>query len=251
MDWKYLFEIASLGSKTAVACLCLQANNFRAHNITARFPDYVVSFMGVGSPPEDTDRGYCSQVALFVRQDPEDSACSSKQSCRNVRSLYTDDSKDVEPENDTCGDFVKEPSFGICTYYSYSRQTVEYERSDRDTSYRLIECVEYPYEERNAEEVVAHDVMYKVNVLGRVNGRYYCDDKDRAEVPLQQLTDWHSDGPFISESELRYYCHCHCQILSCKFPVYTIIIFLGRYWKSWATRLRNVLQVMARIRFFV
>lgn len=173
-----------------------------------RFPDYMVSFLGIGSPPEDdADKGHCSQMALFVRQDLEDDAgADHKHSCRNVRSLFTTDSDGTETINGTsaCGDCIKEHNFGICTYYSYSRQTIAYEREGvDDIEYKLIETVEYPYEERDPEEVVMHDIMYKVSSLGRVNGRYYSYDRDRAEVPLRQLTEWHMDGPFISESELR------------------------------------------------
>lgn len=183
-----------------------QQRFFRANNITSRFPVYTVSFIGIGSPPEGaTDRGYCSQMALFVRQDPENNLnCGLKQLSRNARSVYTTDSEEINPINDVCGDCVKEPNFGICTYYSYSEQTIAYERSDDNGgSYKLIETIEYPYEERDPEEVVMYDVLYRVSILGQVNGRYYSYDKDRAEVPLQRLIEWHSDGPFISESELR------------------------------------------------
>lgn len=177
---------------------------FRAHNITERFPDYTVSFIGIGSPPaEAEDRGHCSQMALFVRQDQDgDLACTTAQSHRNVKSVYTvDNTKGVESLIDSCGDCIKEQNFGICTYYSYSRQTAQFESDN--CSYKLIQHIEYPYEDRDPEEIIMHDILYKLSVLGRCNGIYYAYDSDRAEIPLSQLTQWHSDGPFITESEIR------------------------------------------------
>ena len=36
--------------------------------------DYSVSFTGVGDPPKDSTVGHCSQVAIFVRNQPETDA---------------------------------------------------------------------------------------------------------------------------------------------------------------------------------
>lgn len=163
-------------------------------------------------------------MALFVRQDPEENvSCVLKQSYRNVKSVYTADTKQIEAVTDVCGDCIKEPSFGICTYYSYSEQTINYERSDNSCdTYKLIESIQYPCDDRDPEEVVMYDVLYKLSVLGRVYGKYYSDDRNRAEIPLKQLTEWHSDGPFISESELRYSDNfCQCQY----FVIHTFVNF--------------------------
>lgn len=179
---------------------------FRALNITARFPDYIVSFIGIGSAPNGaTDRGHCSQMALFVRQEPEDHiACSTMQAYRHAKSVYTVDSENVESVTDSCGDCLKEPNFGICTYYSYSKQTKDFESGDTGGGYKLIESVEYPYEERDPEEIVMHDVLYKLSVLGGFNGNNYSYERDRVEVPLSSLTEWHLDDLIISEAEIRY-----------------------------------------------
>lgn len=178
---------------------------FRACNITTRFPDYVVTFIGIGSAPNGiTDRGHCSQMALFERQDPEDHIpCSTVQAYRHAKSVYTVDSDNVESVNDSCGDCVKEPNFGICTYYSYSKQTIEFENGDVGGGYKLIEHVEYPYDERDPEEIIMHDILYKLSVLGRFN-RNYSYESGRVEIPLKSLFEWESDGPVVSESETRY-----------------------------------------------
>lgn len=107
------------------------------------------------------------------------------------------------PRDLGCGDCADLISFGVCTYYSYSKQTIAYARSDNAESYKLIESIVYPYEETDPDEVVMYDVKYKISVLGRVNGRHYCYDKERAEIPLRELTEWNSDGPYICEGELR------------------------------------------------
>lgn len=146
-------------------------------------------------------------MALFERQDPDDCITSSAvQLCKHTKSVYTVDSQNVEAVNNSCGDCLKEPNFGICTYYSYSKQTKDFESSVYDENYVLLETIDYPFEERDPEEVVMHDIIYKLSVLGRCNGIYYSYEENRAEIPLNQLTEWDSDGQFISESELRY-CH--------------------------------------------
>lgn len=143
-------------------------------------------------------------MALFLREDLEcDTACSLSQQYRNVKSVYTTDSEKVESVIDSCGDCLKEQNFGICTYYSYSKQMLDFD-TDGDKRYKLIEHVEYPYEERDIEEIIMHDIMYKLSVLGRCNGIYYSYETDRAEIPLNVLLEWNSDGPVVSEGEMRY-----------------------------------------------
>lgn len=143
-------------------------------------------------------------MALFERQDPNDDlATTITQSCRHVKSVYTVDSENKQTSaSDSCGDCVKEPSFGICTYYSYSKQTIDFENDD--SCYKLIESIEYPYEDRDPEEIIMYDILYKLSVLGRCSGMYYSEEKNKAEIPLKQLTEWPSDGPLISEGQVRY-----------------------------------------------
>lgn len=83
-------------------------------------------------------------------------------------------------------------SFGVCTYLCY---TNEYQKSYSDIShssneyYELILSVDYPYyiDERSLEEKILDELKYKISLLSNVNGRFFNDDRNRAEIPIPQL----------------------------------------------------------------
>ncbi|XP_025830739.1 protein starmaker isoform X2 [Agrilus planipennis] len=93
-------------------------------------------------------------------------------------------------------------SYGICTYQSYSAPMYDYEILPKicdysegsishyeDTYYKFIESIEYPYiaETTSSDEVLMNEILYSVHLLGRVNGRYYNNDRERSEIPLLDI----------------------------------------------------------------
>lgn len=151
-------------------------------NIKARFPNYEVEFSGIGSGPKDTMHlGHCSQMAVFFKKDLE-----AKQYC------------DVNLH-------AKETSHGVCTYCSCSKQIVcDSARKDTDSYYTLLETVTHPYDKNplSPEEKIICDVKYQLHLLGRVYGRFYNEEKNRAEIPIDELIT-NEEGVFVTVSELR------------------------------------------------
>ncbi|KAB0800814.1 hypothetical protein PPYR_06553 [Photinus pyralis] len=129
------------------------------NNIVTRFPNYSVSFKGIGEGPAGTDHlGCCSQMAIFIKNENEEDCVMNSTS-----------------------------SFGICTYHSYtSNISIEY---DEDSYYRLIELIEYPFhiDERTAKEKISDELKYKIGLASRRGGRFYNEDHNRNEIPVVEL----------------------------------------------------------------
>ncbi|KAF5307301.1 hypothetical protein FQR65_LT07017 [Abscondita terminalis] len=139
-------------------------------NVIKRFPNYTVSFTGIGKGPEGTEHlGCCSQMSVFV--------------------------KEFESEVET-GDF--ESSYGICTYSTLSNA------DNVNTKYELIKSVEYPYEidERTPKEKVYDELKYRINLMSNINGRFYNEDLLRFEIPLDELI-YNQSTHFTTSAEAR------------------------------------------------
>lgn len=198
--------------------LCEQNSVFfyvRAYNIVSRFSHYAVSFIGIGSAPQDSNSklGHCSQMAVFVKEDSDNiDAEKSKAVSKQVKNCNTAADNDLTtPTIDIhiCGNYTKESSFGICTHLSYSKQTVLYDQSNSESKnctceiYKLMASIDYPYEtnKQTPNEMILYDTQYRINTLGRIDGRFYSDENDRSEIPLEELI-WDQDGLFITVPEL-------------------------------------------------
>lgn len=148
--------------------------------------------------------GHCTQMAIFVRNYVEEE-CETTISPNNSRSIFSLKNPLGHCEATQCrlsqGDGPPDNSFGICTYMSRSRNDIV--PSQSNGYYKLIENIDYPYNKTmmSREELVIAEVQYKIHSLGRVFGRYFNDDRNRAEIPLQDLT-YNDDGPFITIPEL-------------------------------------------------
>ncbi|KAK4881468.1 hypothetical protein RN001_004787 [Aquatica leii] len=126
-----------------------------ALNITTRFPNYSVTFKGIGDGPFGTESlGCCSQMCVFIKE-----------------------------SEDNCFSDESQSSYGICTHFSLSNYL------DTSKEYQLIEVVEYPYEidERTTQEKICDELKYKINIMSNVNGRFFNNDLLRFEIPLEGL----------------------------------------------------------------
>lgn len=177
---------------------------FRALNITERYPQYNVTFSGVGdAPPQHKEFGFCSQIAIFRKI---------------VVTITNEVPLDFhQPNEETVYDDF-DNSFGICTHYSYRKQIDLYESniSTEEKSinnhieasniyYRLLEKVEYPFDEdvRTLDEKILDEIKYNIYRFGSMNGCYFIDDRDRSEIPLYMVVK-NNNGNFVTESEARY-----------------------------------------------
>ncbi|KAK5649559.1 hypothetical protein RI129_000588 [Pyrocoelia pectoralis] len=129
------------------------------NNIVTRFPNYTVSFRGIGQGPSGTEHlGCCSQMAIFIKNEKEDELAMNSES-----------------------------SFGICTYHSKSN--VMSFKTDQNSYYNLIDLIEYPYhkDERTVKQKISDELQYKISSLGRIGGRFYNEDRNRVEIPVVDL----------------------------------------------------------------
>ncbi|KAJ8921444.1 hypothetical protein NQ315_003062 [Exocentrus adspersus] len=178
-----------------------------ANNIIIRFPNYTVSFSGLGEGPAGTEHlGQCSQMAVFVRNDlivneyvSETCCvciCASASPCRYSSS----DSKLLC--SCVCALCSPSASFGVCTYLSHSKRNAEQDPK-HNVYYKLIKEVDYPvdFDNRTEDEKMADELQYRISTLGRAWGRFYVEEQDRSEIPLQDVT-YGANGFSITESEL-------------------------------------------------
>lgn len=181
----------------------------RANNITIRFPDYSVSFSGVGEGPSGTEHlGLCSQVAVFIRKD----LLSNNYLSKTYDSFcFCDNSSACKGStqskllcNCVCASCSPNTSYGICTYNSYSKQITSSETdSSLDTYYKFIKKIDYPVErdDRTEEEKMRDEFDYRINHLGQPWGRFFVEERNRSEIPLQDLI-YGPNGFSITESEV-------------------------------------------------
>ncbi|KAG5874738.1 hypothetical protein JTB14_011979 [Gonioctena quinquepunctata] len=172
-----------------------------ATNIVSRFPDYTVSFSGIGEGPSGTEHlGGCSQMAVFVRKDLlhnsyVSKSCSSRCFCDNESFCKGVTASTKMSCNCVCALCSPNKSVGVCTYYSYSKQIIDYEiqgnqedNPSYDIYYKLIEKVDFPFErdDRTEEQKMIEEFQ-----------------RNRSEIPLTDLL-YGPDGAFITESELSH-----------------------------------------------
>lgn len=123
--------------------------NFRANNIVTRYPDYSVTFSGLGEGPIGSENlGYCSQMALFTRKDLMNEKytlkeysiyciCSNESQCKGLNSTFL-------ACKCVCPCCSPKSSYGVCTYYSYSKQIThedQVENTSGNIFYKAIETV--------------------------------------------------------------------------------------------------------------
>ncbi|XP_071055224.1 dentin sialophosphoprotein isoform X1 [Onthophagus taurus] len=170
-------------------------------NITKRFPTYQVYFDGLGNPPNNHKKvGFCTQYAVFLKD------------CLNSISV-----DEITPPAEPLG--VNKESFGICTYYSYTKQLGIYETDQVSQQnrvfgndcpvqmgnfYKEIEVIEYPYEidSRSPEKRILDEVLYKIYSVATPYSRFYNENTDRIEMPLYMLIS-NDEGCFTTGSEVR------------------------------------------------
>ncbi|XP_045472285.1 small RNA 2'-O-methyltransferase-like isoform X3 [Harmonia axyridis] len=170
-----------------------------ASNITLRFPQYKVTFFGIGKGPEGTDfLGSCSQLALFVRKDILDSSYNppiSKCFCGQINLCNT--SEDNLNHCLTC--YPMQP-FGICTYLTKSKEFKSIGKNDLNF-YRLVGTIVYPHKEedkRSKEERILDSIQDKIYD----NSFKYRNEDGVAEIPLFKITTIF-EGKLISEEEVK------------------------------------------------
>lgn len=133
-----------------------------AHNLCVRYPQYMVSFVGVGEPPPGEDRasdraaelGCCSQCAIFVRRDFW------------ARTML--DETDV-PFSDN------EPGLEVSI--------------TAGKAYKLIYSCVVPAlrDERTREQRIMDDALYQIGLLRSHYDRYYSYDTGLLHIPLETL----------------------------------------------------------------
>lgn len=105
-------------------------------------------------------------------------------------------------------------SFGVCTYFSYSKQIHAYEsilKSEEHSTndnyneasniyYKLIDKVEFPFEvdNRTIDEISLDEMKYNIYRLGHMNGIFYVDETYRSEIPLYVVVK-NIKGQFVTE----------------------------------------------------
>ncbi|XP_023022135.2 hen1 methyltransferase isoform X5 [Leptinotarsa decemlineata] len=187
-----------------------------ANNIVNRFPDYTVTFSGIGEGPAGTEiLGECSQMAVFVRKDMLDDSyisvsysspciCDSNSPCKGLTELAK--------MLCTCTCMLCCPNFshGVCTYMSFSKHISDFEIQENDEAnpsygiyYKFIEKVDYPFycDDRTEEQKMIDEFRYRINTFGHFRGRFFVEERNRSEIPLVDLI-YGPDSCFISQSEL-------------------------------------------------
>ncbi|XP_019872399.2 uncharacterized protein LOC109600661 isoform X3 [Aethina tumida] len=157
-----------------------------ATNIVLRFPNYTVSFSGIAPGPPGTEiYGCCSQMALFVKTDSEN---SSQIECKCLGGHPNPSDESQLMCNCPCNNCISSASFGICTHCTLSKKIIS-DKSVPNKFYKLIDIIDYPFyiDKRTEEERLSDEFRYKINTHGQVNGRFYNDELGRAEIPLVDL----------------------------------------------------------------
>lgn len=187
----------------------------RATNITTRFPNYDVTFEGIGYGSKGTEIfGACSQMAVFKHKPNTIENIDEEENYKNFFRNNTEDEHqclfcDYQRLNDF--QFISQ---GVCTYeskyvfdkfnpnFNYYFSIIECEH--KLLSYYNLMMMEYPQnrDERTREEKILHNAMYTMTRLGGENGRYYDSLTDAATIPIRLMTIM-DDGTEISEQEVR------------------------------------------------
>lgn len=152
----------------------------RAHNLCSRYPDYMVTFVGIGDPPVPDEQmatlGHCSQCAIFVRRDFW------------RRTMLTDAMPDVCTPLVTAGAADNQPL-------------------DQASAYQLISSFVIPVhrDERTREQRIMDDVRQQINRLSSMHQeQYYCYERSVLAIPLRTAFEciWRERN--FDVDELRY-----------------------------------------------
>lgn len=142
----------------------------RALNICTRYPDYMVSFVGIGEPPVPDDQltelGHCSQCAIFVRRDFWQ------------RTMQTDIHVDETP-------IILPP---------LAQRNLDHEPTldDGASAYKMIRSIVIPVhrDERTREQRIMYDCRQQINRLAsHYTEEYYCHERSILAIPLQTAFD--------------------------------------------------------------
>ncbi|KAF2878686.1 hypothetical protein ILUMI_27494 [Ignelater luminosus] len=167
-----------------------------ATNIVTRFPNYSVSFKGIGKGRDGTESvGCCSQMAVFEKISEWEEEIESD--------THVEGSVNVTNSTCTCSTCIPKNSFGVCTYFSSTNMIYElldvplstfcndYGKHLKTASnvYKVVQVVEYPFEPdyRTPEQKILDELKYRICLMGNINGRFYNDDLNRCEIPIIEL----------------------------------------------------------------
>ncbi|KAL1506235.1 hypothetical protein ABEB36_005632 [Hypothenemus hampei] len=199
------------------------------NNIIQRFPDYNVEISGMGNPPSTKPTiGFCTQAAVFVRKDLYCSSYISSsytKSCKCCPKTSPCKRQTIECKllcNCLCAQCLPDVSVGVCTYLSQNINENAYRPmnviravsrrfSNTDLTYyselpnselagdlvnksynifyKLIEKVDYPYEEdnRTEKEKLLETFRFRINMFTTFNSRFYIEERERCEIPIMDL----------------------------------------------------------------
>lgn len=194
-----------------------RSNHFhRGNNICNRFPDYKVSFYGIGPGPTGTEQlGCCSQMALFVREDfLELTSKNCDDSPEDYNDCYYDNLLDL-PETmnvasrkfDSHQKMSHEKSFDGCSKHSNSTEATEQKEtiSEQDLidhvivglttthitteDYRLIGTSVYPknVDERSHEQKILDEARFYLSRYMNLDDDHYDPEDDLIRVPVQKI----------------------------------------------------------------
>lgn len=180
-----------------------------AQNIVLRYPNYSVTFTGIGKGPKGTESlGCCSQMAVFVKE---------YEQIHSEVAGVAGHASNVDVNHDW-------RSFGVCTHFSFSQAQMALLADDlfdlnprlikegnittgeqrQDEYYHQIGVIKYPFVEdvRSPEEKVLYEAMQQIYMHASHTSRYFNEDTGIVEIPLYEVVK-NFDGHFVSESEIR------------------------------------------------
>lgn len=196
----------------------------RGRNLTKRFPDYTVEFLGIGEGPEHfAHLGCCSQGALFIRKDVLD---DSYRSSDYVKSCQCDSSSSCKGQTVEsklqctclCALCLPDVSVGVCTYLSHNISQKAYrpmkmclDKSQSNNKldfwstgsplgsdmvnksynifYKVIRSVHYLHEIDSGldKDRLVATLKYRVRTFSRLSSRFYVEEREQCEIPLKDL----------------------------------------------------------------
>ncbi|XP_045472332.1 small RNA 2'-O-methyltransferase-like [Harmonia axyridis] len=160
-----------------------------ALNIILRFPEYEVSFFGVGKGPSGTEHlGCCSQMALFLRKDISDQINRLP-----LLKCWCGKHYQGGPNCLMCHPLIP---FGICSYMTKSKKFENIEENYL-IFYKEIHSVDFLYidDDRRTDEEKLMEIM-----ICNMNHEILYGEKS-CYVPLYKIISTQQFGVLISEEE--------------------------------------------------
>ncbi|XP_077302868.1 hen1 methyltransferase [Arctopsyche grandis] len=156
-----------------------------ASNVIARYPNYAVEYIGIGSGPEETkELGCCSQMALFVHKnynkkcdieldENENEQTSVDEICLDIKNVFESNiGSKVKWDNINWNDFKKPNKlYGVVAEYQYPFKV---DNRTRD--------------EKNTDDAISRIHMYTSYYCPFYNDETYC-----WEIPLNNLILFNED----------------------------------------------------------